>query len=142
MAEGILRDKLRKHNIPAFVDSCGFESFHVGDFPDSRAQEVARKRGIDLSFHKARLFVPRDFDLFDMIYAMDSSHFNKIIKLARTASDRAKVDYVLNLNFPGQNLSVPDPWYHDVNAFEEVFMQLDEACNRMVDIIAAGNPVP
>ena len=137
MAEGILREKLRKSRITAEVDSCGFESFHVGDPPDSRAQEVTRKRGIELSSHRARLFTQHDFDDFDLIYAMDSSHFKNIMKLSRNESDRSKVDYMLNLLHPGQNLDVQDPWYHGMYAFEQVFLQLDDACSRIVDFIAS-----
>jgi protein-tyrosine phosphatase len=135
LAEGILREKLKRHNIPAEVDSCGFESFHVGDPPDSRAQEVASKRGIDLSTHRARLFTPADFNRFDYIFAMDSTHFNNIRRLARNESDMSKVDYVLNVLHPGQNLGVQDPWYHNLKAFENVYLQLDQVCERFVDKI-------
>lgn len=133
LAEGILREKLRKNYITSEVDSCGFESFHVGDPPDPRAQEVAGKRGIDLSSHRARLFTPCDFDRFDYIYVMDSGHYNNIIRLSRKESDRLKVDFVLNVMYPGQNRSVQDPWSHDLQAFEKVYLQLDIAC----DLIAA-----
>jgi protein-tyrosine phosphatase len=132
LAEGILRDKLLKNKIAAEVDSCGFESFHVGDPPDSRAQAVAMKRGIDLSSLRARLFTTLDFDRFDLIYAMDSTHYKNIMRLARDQADRSKVDYMLNVLHPGQNLGVQDPWYHDLKAFENVFLQLDEACDRIV----------
>jgi protein-tyrosine phosphatase len=139
LAEGILRDKLLKLNIPAEVDSCGFESFHVGDPPDNRAQTVAGKRGIDLSGHRARLFSVSDFDRFDLIYAMDSSHYNNILRIARNASDIAKVDYLLNVVAPGQNQGVPDPWYHDLRAFEKVYLQLDAVCDVIAEKMAAGN---
>ena len=135
LAEGILREKLSKRKIPGEVDSCGFESFHVGDAPDPRAQSVAAKRGIDLSSHRARLFTVADFERFDFIYAMDYSHFNQIMSLARNESDIAKVDFVLNTLHPGQNLGVVDPWYHDIKAFERVYLQLDEACDRIIDKI-------
>jgi protein-tyrosine phosphatase len=137
LAEGILRDKLVKLRIPAEVDSCGFESFHAGDPPDTRAQTVAGKRGIDLSGHRARLFSVKDFDRFDLIYAMDSSHYNNILRHARSDSDMAKVDYLLNVLAPGQNQGVPDPWYHDLRAFESVYVQLDAACDRVVEKIVA-----
>jgi protein-tyrosine phosphatase len=133
LAEGILRDKLLKNKITAEVDSCGFESFHVGDAPDSRAQVVAMKRGIDLSSLRARLFTSLDFDRFDYIYAMDSTHYMNIMRLARNETDRSKVDYMLNVLYPGQNQGVSDPWYHDLKAFEKVYLQLDEACDRIVD---------
>lgn len=135
LAEAILREKLQKINVTAEVDSCGFESFHVGDPPDSRAQAVAGKRGIDLLSHRARLFTTRDFDRFDYIYAMDSTHYHNIMRHTRNESDKSKVDYLLNVLYPGQNLGVQDPWYHDLKAFEKVYLQLDEACDQIVDKI-------
>jgi protein-tyrosine phosphatase len=138
LAEGILRDKLLKINFPAETDSCGFESFHAGDPPDPRAQQVARIRGIDISTHRARLFNVKDFEQFDYIYAMDSSHFRNIMRLSRNETDRSKVDYLLNVIYPLQNRDVQDPWYHDIKVFEKVFLQLDEACEMIVGILNAG----
>lgn len=134
LAEGILRDKLLKREIAAEADSCGFESFHTGDPPDPRAQEVAGRRGIDISSHKARLFSIHDFDRFDYIYAMDSTHYDKIMRLARNESDRKKVDFMLNVLHPGENRDVQDPWYHNLKAFVNVYLLLDEAC----DVVVAG----
>jgi protein-tyrosine phosphatase len=141
IAEGILRDKLNKLKVPALVDSCGFESFHEGDHPDPRACSVAMKYGIDISSHRARLFTTRDFNEFDHIYVMDSSHFNKVMSLARNESDEKKVDYILNVMNPGGNKGVQDPWYHDMEAFEKVYRQLDLACERLSAYLH-NNPNP
>ena len=130
MAEGIMREKLKNLRIEAVVDSCGFESFHVGDEPDSRAISVAKRNGIDITKHRARLFRVRDFDEFDHIFVMDSSHFNNVMRNARNAVDRNKVDYFLNVLYPAQNQHVMDPWYHDMAAFEKVFAQLDAASEK------------
>jgi protein-tyrosine phosphatase len=138
LAEGILREKLKKHHIEAEIDSCGFESFHVGDEPDTRAQTVASRRGIDLSSHRARLFHVQDFDRFDYIFAMDSSHYANIMRYARNDSDRTRVNYMLNVLTPGENRGVMDPWYHDMKAFEAVFQQLDAACDIIVEKIISG----
>jgi len=73
----------------------------------------------------------KDFDRFDYIYAMDSSHYNNIIRLARNDADVEKVDYLLNVLYPGQNRGVQDPWYHDRKAFERVYIQLEEACKQI-----------
>ena len=54
-------------------------------------------------------------------------------------SDMAHVDYMLNVIHPGLDLGVPDPWYHDMKAFEKVFLQLDEACDRIVEKIIADS---
>lgn len=133
LAEGILRDKLQHINFHAEVDSCGFESYHAGDRPDERAVKVARLRGIDISSHQARLFNINDFERFDYIYAMDSSHYNNIMRLAKNNAHKIKVDYLLNVLYPGQNLGVMDPWYHDIKAFERVYLQLDEVCTQLTN---------
>ena len=129
LAEGILRHKLEAAHFPACIDSCGFESFHVGDPPDHRAQSTALRHGIDISNHHARLFSIMDFDIFDLIYVMDSGHYRNVMKLARMESDRSRVDFMLNLLYPGKNLGVVDPWYHHDEVFEQVFLQLDLACD-------------
>jgi protein-tyrosine phosphatase len=132
LAEGILREKLRRLKIPSHLDSCGFESFHVGDQPDPRAVAVARKNGIDITAHRARLFRPRDFDEFDFIFVMDSSHYRNVMKIARDEQDVSRVDYFMNVLNPGLNQPVPDPWYHDLEAFEKVYLQLDEASDAFI----------
>ena len=132
MAEGILRKKLLQNKIEAVVDSCGFESFHVGDMPDPRAITVTRKNGIDITTHRSRLFRDRDFQDFDFIFVMDSTHYRKVMKRAVKPQDQSKVDYFLNVVHPGRNEEVSDPWYHDQEAFKKVFVQLDEACDLFV----------
>lgn len=138
MAEGILRHKLLSAGIDAEVDSCGFEAFHVGDNPDKRAQTVCKRFGIDISGHVSRLFRKQDFDLFDLIYVMDSSHYYSVSSMSRNRQDMEKVDYFLNLLYPGRNMPVDDPWYHDINAFEATYRQLDAACNVLVEKLKSG----
>lgn len=133
LAEGILQAKYNQRAIGAIVDSCGFESYHVGDNPDHRAQQVARFHGINISNHAARQFSTSDFDRFDKIYVMDSSHYQAVMRVARNDKDRIKVDFVRNVLYPGQNKPVKDPYYDDYHAFEIVYEQLDEACEKIAD---------
>ena len=135
MAEGILRHKLNAAGIRAEVDSCGFESFHTGDHPDKRAQLVSRKYGIDISTHIARTFMKQDFDNYDRIYVMDSSHYYNISRMVRTDDDMKKIDYCLNLVYPGKDLPIDDPWYDDLEAFEKTYLLLDTACDRLIEDI-------
>lgn len=135
LAEGILRDKLNRRRIPAEVDSAGLEYFHVGDPPDKRAIEVGRKHGIDISQHRGRLFQTQDFDRFDKIYIMDGFHFTSLANKARNEMDMERVDYVMNVVSPGENIPVVDPWYDGLEAFERVYSQLSEACEKIADWI-------
>jgi protein-tyrosine phosphatase len=127
MAEGIMRKKILKYGIDVKVDSAGFESFHLNDAPDSRAIQVMKDHGLNISSHRMRLFQESDFDLFDRIYVMDRNNFQDVLSLARNDADIAKVDYILNALEPGSNQYVPDPYYGGSQGFERVFEMLDKA---------------
>ncbi|TMM28623.1 low molecular weight phosphotyrosine protein phosphatase [Polaribacter aestuariivivens] len=126
LAEGILQSKINSNQI--LVDSAGTAAYHVGNLPDERSINVAKKYGIDITNQKARKFTVKDFDTFDIIYAMDTSNFTNIISLARNKKDEQKVKMILNESHPTENLSVPDPYYGGNQGFENVFKMLDEAC--------------
>lgn len=132
LAEGILKSKVNKKLI--FVDSAGTAAYHVGNLPDVRSIEVAKKYEIDLTSQKARKFTVKDFDTFDLIYVMDDSNYENIISLSRNNQDVQKVKLILNESHPGKNLSVPDPYYGGNSGFEDVYNMLDEAC----DVIATN----
>ena len=94
LAEGILKSKVNHLDIE--VDSAGTAAYHLGEHPDIRSIEIAKKYGIDLSNQRARQFSINDFDKFDKIYAMDTSNYANIIALARDESDSITI-YVLPL---------------------------------------------
>jgi protein-tyrosine phosphatase len=127
LAEGILKSKLPNDN-SFFVDSTGTGDYHIGKNPDSRSIAVAKKYGLDISNLKGRQFTISDFDVFDIIYAMDESNYRNIISLARNNQDKEKVKFILNEIYPDQNYNVPDPYYGGHDGFENVYKMLDEAC--------------
>lgn len=126
LAEGILQSKVDATKIR--VDSAGTAAYHVGELPDNRSIEVARKHGIDLSGQRARKFTRKDFDIFDVIYAMDLSNYNSILDFARNEAYQKKVHLILNEVYPKANREVPDPYYGGLEGFEQVFQLLEEAC--------------
>ncbi|MDD7914462.1 low molecular weight protein-tyrosine-phosphatase [Polaribacter ponticola] len=131
LAEGILQSKINSQNV--FVDSAGTAAYHVGNLPDERSIEVARKYKIDITNQRARKFTVKDFDAFDYIYAMDESNYQNILILARDKFDKDKVKMILNETHPNKNLSVPDPYYGGNQGFENVYLMLDEACEVIVN---------
>ena len=126
LAEGILKSKINTSKI--FVDSAGTAAYHVGNLADERSIEVAKKYGIDITNQRARKFTVRDFDAFDVIYAMDESNYQNILMLARNSEDEKKVQLILNVIDADKNASVPDPYYGGNQGFENVYKMLDEAC--------------
>lgn len=132
LAEGILRSKVRSNGLDWEVDSAGTGSWHVGQGPDERSVAVAYKNGLDISQQRARQFHYPDFENFDIIYAMDSSNYNDIRRLAIDDSEREKVKLILNESAPGMNGNVPDPYWDD-DGFDKVYHMLDEACERIME---------
>ncbi|SHI82101.1 protein-tyrosine phosphatase [Algibacter luteus] len=125
LAEGILKSKLSNNFV---VDSAGTANYHVGSSPDKRSVAVARKHGLDISNLKGRQFDLSDFDTFDMIYVMDETNYQNVMKLARNPEDIAKVNMILNEVHKNKNFEVPDPYYGGDHGFENVYQMLNEAC--------------
>ena len=131
LAEGILKSKLSSDIF--LVDSAATSNYHIGDLPDRRSIEIAREHQIDITNQRGRQFEVQDFDKFDLIYAMDNSNYENIIRLARNNQDIDKVKLILNELYPNENMAVPDPYYGGNEGFKNVFKLLDDACNIIAD---------
>lgn len=131
LAEGILQSKVKSTEV--LVDSAGTAAYHIGNLPDERSIQVAKKYGIDITNQRARKFTVVDFDAFDFIFAMDDSNYQNILMLARNQKDKNKVHMILNELHPAKNESVPDPYYGGNQGFENVYKMLDKACVIIAD---------
>lgn len=132
LAEGILKDKTLKLGMDTIVHSAGTGNYHVGEGADPRSVEVALKNDVDINNHTARQFHVADFDEYDLIYAMDSSNYKNIIRLARNDNDRKKVRMIMNEAVPGENIDVPDPYYGGSHGFDNVYNMLERACDKII----------
>ena len=94
LSEGILKHKTKHLNLD--VDSAGTASYHIGNSPDIRSIEIARKYNIDISNQKARQFSRADYDKFDIIYAKDKSNYAHLIALAKNQKEKPKIRMILN----------------------------------------------
>lgn len=128
MAEGIMRNVAHEEELEIEVDSAGTGGWHVGEPPDERAVRKMQQKGLDISMLRARQFHVSDFEKFDLIFAMDVHNYNDIIRMARNAEEKNKVQMILNKRKPGSNESVPDPYYGGMDGFEHVYQLLKEAC--------------
>lgn len=138
MADGLLRKKVKEEGLDVEVDSAGTSDYHIGKVPDHRMRTVAKKFGCPIDELRARQFSVRDFDGFDIIYAMDSSNYNNIVSLSRNEGDTTKVRLLLNELYPGENRAVPDPYYGGEQGFTDVFNLLDEATGVIINNLKNG----
>lgn len=133
-AEGIMKTKVKeqlwyeKHNI----DSAGIGAWHVGELPDYRMREHAKKRGYDLN-SRARQFKDTDFGRFDYIIVMDDENYREISSRAGNDEERGKVlrmcDYFVK--YKGRK-SVPDPYYGGDADFELALDLIEDGCDGLM----------
>jgi protein-tyrosine phosphatase len=132
LAEGIMKQKIERHGLVWQVDSAGTGAWHVGERPDPRSIDIARRYGIDITYQRARQFKPHDLENFDLVLAMDSSNYRDIVRFAPLPALEDKVHLIMNFVQPGRNQNVPDPYWDD-DGFDQVFRMLNEACDKIIE---------
>lgn len=132
MAEAILRYKTEKANIRWIIDSAGTADYHIGQPPHPMAIKVCNQYGLDLSNLHGRQFKPEDIRYFDKIFVMDKSNLLNLQNACGERWNQPKVDLILNMVNPGQDLEVPDPWGGPESGYHKVFHLLDEACEAII----------
>jgi protein-tyrosine phosphatase len=132
-AEGVMRQLVHEAGLEQQIelDSAGTGGWHVGESPDARATEAARRRGIVLE-GAARQVRPRDFDTFDLIVAMDRSNQRNLLRLAPDEHTREKVRLLREWGRAGSqsdgDLDVPDPYYGGPDGFDRVLDLVHASC--------------
>ncbi|MEI6946772.1 low molecular weight protein-tyrosine-phosphatase [Paraflavisolibacter sp. H34] len=139
LAEGILEHKAKQAGLNWQVDSAGTTSYHIGEAPHRLSQKVARLNGIDICHQRARRFERSDFDRYDKIYALADDVLEDIRMIGRDKFDPAKADLLLNELFPGEDRSVPDPWYGAEDGYHEVYELIAQACDRIIERYSGSN---
>ncbi|MBU8882967.1 low molecular weight phosphotyrosine protein phosphatase [Kaistella sp. DKR-2] len=129
LAAGILKSKLPESFI---IDSAGTISQHEGEHPDKRAIATAKSNGIDISKQRSRPISKKDFEEFDKIYCMDVSVYEDVISMAKNDEQRSKVSLFLEeAEIPVNNYEVFDPYWSEMDGFEEVYQLLNDASEKI-----------
>ncbi|MEO7243812.1 MAG: low molecular weight protein-tyrosine-phosphatase [Rubrivivax sp.] len=134
-AEGVLRQRLERAGLAdrVRVDSAGTHGYHAADPPDSRAQQSARRRGVEIGAQRARQVEAADFDTFQFILAMDDDNLANLERIRpENHSNRPQLlmEYARR---PGAPRAVPDPYYGAPDGFERVLDLIEEACDGLVE---------
>jgi protein-tyrosine phosphatase len=131
-AEGVFRRALEQAGMADEIelDSCGVGDWHVGKAPDSRSQQAALRRGVDISGLRARQLRAQDFKEFDYVLAMDQDNLRAMREL-KPANSKAHVG--LFLDFAGTpGAEVPDPYYGGEEGFENVLNMIEAASEGLI----------
>lgn len=134
LAEGVFRKLVNEKGLTEQItcDSAGTHGYHTGSLPDHRARRVAIDYGITLTHH-ARKLDSNDYVNFDYIAAMDES----ILAFIQTQYYRStgfepkdgQVFLFREFDENHEDLNVPDPYYEDIAAFEQVY-EIVQNCSQ------------
>lgn len=117
------------------LDSAGTGAYHVGELPDPRTREAARRRGIVLDHH-AWQFTAKDFARFDLVLAMDVQNLRHLRALAHGSGPDLRLFRSFDPTAP-DGAEVPDPWYGGDAGFAEVLDQCERACAGLLAHVRA-----
>lgn len=139
-AEGVFQTLIleRQMSEKIFADSAGTSDEHAGELAHSVTRRIASKHGINLT-HKSRVFIPDDFDRFDLILLMDNWNFRNTTALARSDSDRSKLRMYRSFDPASAELNripeVPDPYYGGIEGFEQVHSIFERTSPHIMDFL-------
>lgn len=130
LAEGIMKKKVPENFL---VDSAGTISMHEGEHPDKRAIKTAANHGIDISKQRSRPIIKADFGNFDKIYCMDTNVYEDVISKTKNEEQRQKVSLFMKVLEDHENSEIPDPYWGEMDDFENVFQLLEKGCSRIAE---------
>jgi len=132
LAEAVLKKMVAEQGFDdqIQVDSAGTGSWHSGELPDRRARETAAIHAAPIN-HRARQISSRDFQDFDYIIGMDRSNIQNIRHWPGAIPEKISLMMDWSDNHKGQE--VPDPYYGEMDGFEQVYKLLVEANSGLMN---------
>ncbi len=134
-AEGVMAMLVERAGLTERIelDSAGTSAYHIGERPDRRSAEAARRRGIELR-GRARQFVTSDFDDFDYVVAMDKANLRDLEVLCRSVADRNKLSLLRDYDPESpKGAGVPDPYYGGEDGFDRVLDICEAGCRQLLE---------
>ena len=136
LAEGIFKAIVQDAGLNWEIDSAGTAGYHVGESPHPLSQKTALQYGVDIRSQKCRQFKLSDMTYFDKIYCLDTDNLKEVKRMSGAHWDASKTSLILDALYPGQNKSVPDPWYGEEPGYHEVYHLISRACNKIFEALS------
>jgi protein-tyrosine phosphatase len=133
MAEGVFRGVAERAGLSMRVraDSAGIGDWHIGQPPDPRAVNAAKRRGYDLSAIRGRQVEVADFSRFGWILAMDESNL-KALEEMKPAEFEGRLGLLLDYAPQLGLREIPDPYYGGPEGFDRVLDLVEPATNGLI----------
>lgn len=128
MAEFIAKDIINKNVFKNnfIFSSAGLHNYHEGDSMHMGTYKKLKEMNIECENFVSKPINKKMFDEFDLIYVMDNSNYEEIV---RKFGNNVKVKKICNYSTLGY-LEVPDPWY--TNDFDETYKILFNAIQNLI----------
>lgn len=134
-AEAVFRHKAKEQGVNINIDSAGTLGSHVREKPDHRAIKVGMSRGYSFDKIKARKVTKKDFEIFDLILAMDNHNVNELNKIAPPHL-QYKIRLLLDFAENHDEHEVPDPYYGGAKGFQFVLDLVEDASVGLLNQLA------
>lgn len=135
MAEFVMKDLVKKAGLEDefVIASSAVSAEELGNHVYPPAKKVLEEHGISVGDKHAELLTRRDYDLYDLLIAMDTSNLRNIDRIIRSDSE-GKVH--LLMSYAGKSASVADPWY--TGDFETAYNDIREGCEGLLRSLTQG----
>jgi protein-tyrosine phosphatase len=132
-AQGVFAHLVESQGLTSLIqiDSAGTHAYHVGEPPDIRATQAAKKRNIALGNQRARRVTGDDFLDFDYVLAMDRNNYDDLISLC-PPEHQSKLHLFLEFATGLAEDEVPDPYYGGITGFERVLDMIERASHGLL----------
>lgn len=134
-AEAVMKKLVKNENLSdkIFCDSAGINNYHEGQNADSRMQQHALKRGLNLTSISRQINPNVDFEKFDYIIGMDYENMNDLTHLDINGKFKNKIIKMTDFCTKINARDVPDPYYGGSRGFEIVLDILEDACEGLLE---------
>lgn len=128
MAEALLVQRLRSRHSSTMVSSAGIAAL-VGRPVEAEAQALLRKRGLDVSAHRARQLTPELIRSFDLILVMEATQQRAVEAMLSSARGR-----VHRLGRFG-DFDIPDPYRRGPAAFRRALTLIERGLDGLETVL-------
>lgn len=117
------------------ITSRGTHGYHIGDGADPRTISALAAAGYDGGGHRAARLSDADIASHDLFIALDRGH-------ERTMRDRGAQRIELLTAYDPDRPADPDvfdPYYSDRSVFDEVLLQVERSCERLLEELSSAS---
>jgi protein-tyrosine phosphatase len=143
LAEGLFRKAVDEAGLSDRFEiaSAGTGPWHVGEAPDRRMRDTARRRGVSLDDLRGRQVKAPDLAYYDLVLAMDREVLHDTLYLDPTGDHSSRVRLFREFDPEPGDYQVPDPYYGGPQGFDEVYEMVERTAKALLERSVNGESI-